>query len=535
MTRSLLTLDGVSYSLPDGRILFHDLHDTLDARPTGLVGGNGVGKSVLAQLCAGLRAPTSGRCERDVSVHYLAQQADAGTGTVATLAGVGCIIDSLARIEAGSVDAADFDAVGTRWDMRDRLADALGDAGLAHLDAAAPAARLSGGEAMRVALLGAQLSGAGLLILDEPTNHLDAPNRAALMAWLASWQGGLMVISHDRALLERMERTLELSPSGLRSFGGGYTFYAEQVAREREAAQRELASAKAERRRGEDALREQAERQARRASRGNREGKTANLAPILLGRRKEKSEGTMARLRDQASDVRERLGQRVASAAAVAGHEAGVVLRAPGASVAHGRVARLADVVLPWGPPHLRQIDITIGGTQRIGILGPNGSGKSTLLKVLAGYIAPVSGTAELYVPFARLDQRLSHLEPERTLLAQLIDAAPGAPEGDLRSRLALLGLDTETITTPTSRLSGGERLKTALAMALLATPPAQLLLLDEPTNHLDIASTLAVEAMLREYRGALVVVSHDTTFLDRLTLTHRYEPMALGWQLAAW
>ncbi|UPG94351.1 ABC-F family ATP-binding cassette domain-containing protein [Luteibacter aegosomatissinici] len=535
MTRSLLTLDGVSFVLPDGRTLFHDLHETLDARPTGLVGGNGVGKSVLARVCAGQLPPGSGRCERGVSVHYLAQQADVGGGTVASLAGLDRILASLDRIESGGVEQTDFDAVGDAWDMRSRLAEALDDANLGNLDAHTPTAQLSGGEAMRVALLGARLSGAGYLILDEPTNHLDGPNRTALMAWLASWQGGLLVISHDRALLGTMERTLELSPAGLRSFGGGYHFYADQIAREREAACRELANARAERRRGEEALREQAERQARRSARGDREGKTANFAPILLGRRKEKSEATTARLRGQAEETRERVGQRVASAVAAGGRGADVVLRAPGASTAQGRVARLADVVLPWGPPHLRQIDVTISGAQRIGIVGPNGSGKSTLLKVLAGEIAPASGTADVFVPFARLDQRLTQLDPERNVLSQLMDAAPGIPEGELRSRLALLGLDTATITTPASRLSGGERLKSALALALLATPPAQLLLLDEPTNHLDLASTTAVEAMLREYSGALLIISHDVHFLNAVNLSLSLEASPRGWRMDAW
>jgi ATPase subunit of ABC transporter with duplicated ATPase domains len=270
-------------------------------------------------------------------------------------------------------------------------------------------------------------------------------------------------------------------------------------------------------------------------ARGNRAGKTANLAPILLGRRKEKSEANAARLRGQAEETRDRLGQRVASAAVAAGGGADVVLRAPGASTGQGRVARLADVVLPWGPPHLRQIDATISGAQRIGIVGPNGSGKSTLLKVLAGDIAPASGTAEVFVPFARLDQRLSQLDPERNVLSQLLHAAPGIAEGELRSRLALLGLDTATITTPASRLSGGERLKSALALALLATPPAQLLLLDEPTNHLDLASTTAVEAMLREYSGALLIISHDVHFLNAVNLSLSLEASPRGWRMDAW
>ncbi|QDE41328.1 ABC-F family ATP-binding cassette domain-containing protein [Luteibacter pinisoli] len=535
MTASLLTLESVSFVLPDGRVLFRDLFETLDDRPTGLAGGNGVGKSVLGQLLAGALLPSSGRCQRSVNVHYLAQQVGAGDGTVASLAGVDHVLAALSRIEQGSVDAADFDAVGTRWDMRARLTDALTDAGLAHLTADIPATRLSGGEAMRVALLGARLADAGYLILDEPTNHLDADNRAALMAWLATWRGGLLVISHDRALLDTMTRTLELSERGLRSYGGGYAFYAEQKAHEREATQRELDSARAERRRGEQALREQNENHARRSARGDRAGKTANLPPILLGRRKERSEVTSGKLREQQASTRAQLNERVGEAASAVMRDTTVVLRAPDGPASQGRVARLGQVTLPWGPEALRAVDLTVYGAQRIGITGPNGSGKSTLLKVLAGEIAPAAGNVEVFVPFARLDQRLDQLNPTQTVLEQLANAAPGLREGELRTRLALLGLDTATVTTPSAHLSGGERLKAALALAILATPPARLLLLDEPTNHLDLPSVQAVEAMLREYTGALIVVSHDVAFLDALGLTHRYWASAEGWRTEPW
>lgn len=535
MTSSLLTLEGVSFVLPDGRVLFHDLFESLDARPTSLVGGNGVGKSVLGQLCAGLLEPTTGTCRRAVGVHYLAQQADAGSGSVASLAGLAPVLDALSRIEAGSLDVADFDLVGTRWDLRERFASALAAAGLEHLDADTPAANLSGGEAMRVALLGARLSDAAYLILDEPTNHLDSEHRAELMAWLTGWRGGLLVISHDRALLERMERTIELTPGGLRSYGGGYGLYAAQKAEEREAAFRELASARAERRRGERALREQGERQARRTARGAREGKTANLAPILLGRRKEQGEATAARAAEQQAMQLAQLNDRARKAAAAVGPDTAVVLRAPTGTPPAGRVAHLSNVVLPWGPAHLRAIDLAMTGRQRIGVTGPNGSGKSTLLKVLGGEVLPTSGSASVFVPFARLDQRLAHLDPSLTLIEQLKASTSHLSVGDLRSRLALLGLGIETVASPMSGLSGGERLKAALALAILASPPARLLLLDEPTNHLDLPSIEAVEAMLREYTGALLVVSHDIAFLNGLGLTHRCQATNDGWITDTW
>ncbi|KJV35196.1 ABC-F family ATP-binding cassette domain-containing protein [Luteibacter yeojuensis] len=532
MTASLLTLQGVSFVLPSGRVLFHDIHETFDTRPTGLVGANGIGKSVLGRICAGVVPPTSGRVDRAGDVYYLAQQVDVADGTVASLAGVDGVLDALSRIADGSVDTRDFDGVGKQWDMPDRLAGALADAGLGHLDAMTPAERLSGGEAMRVALLGARLARARFLILDEPTNHLDVVARAELMAWLQTWDGGLLVISHDRSLLDAMERTIELTAQGLRSYGGGYTFYASQKAVERAAALDELASAKAERRRGERDMRDQAERQARRTARGARAGKTENQAPILLGRRRERSEGTAGRLADQRDETSARLEARVRQAASAVDSTAPLALRAPRPSGASRRVARLADVTLPWGPAHLRHIDLTVTSSQRIGLVGPNGCGKSTLLRLLAGDILPEAGTAETFVPFARLDQRLSQLDPGRSIVAQLQETSPGVAEGEWRSHLALAGIDAATATTPSGLLSGGERLKAALALAVMASPPARLLLLDEPTNHLDLQSVQAIEAMLREFRGALIVASHDMPFIGGLALTHCLSAGHRGWIL---
>lgn len=530
MTASLLTLQGVSFVLPSGKVLFRDLHETFDTRPTGLVGANGVGKSVLGRICAGLLPPTSGRVEPTGNVYYLAQQVDAADGTVASLAGVADVLDALGRIARGSVDPRDFDSVGTQWDMPDRLAVALAEVGLGHVDADTPAGQLSGGEAMRVALLGARLADARILILDEPTNHLDTEARAGLMAWLRAWKHGLLVISHDRALLDAMERIVELTAQGLRSYGGGYAFYAAQKTHEQEAAAQELASAKAERRRGELALREQAERQLRRAASGRRAGKTENQAPILLGRRKERSEGTAGRLAGVRDETSARLDARVRAAASGMDSDAAVVLHAPQPLSASRRVARLTGVTLPWGPAHLRQIDLTVSSVNRIGLVGPNGCGKSTLLRVLAGEVAPVAGSAEIYVPVARLDQRLAHLDPHRSIIEQLEDAAPGIAASELRSRLALMGLDAAMATTPSAQLSGGERLKAALALAVMQTTPAQLLLLDEPTNHLDLHATQAVESMLRAFAGAIVVASHDERFLARLNLTHRISAKRSGW-----
>lgn len=537
MTRCCLALDGVSHVLPDGRALFSGLTERFDRQPTGLVGRNGVGKTLLARMLAGELQPTAGRCVRSGSVHYLAQQVSPPAGlTVAGLAGVQAMLDALGRIEAGCGTSGDFDAVGERWDTPVRLRLELQRIGLGHLDSATPVAVLSGGEAMRVALAGAFLSGADFLILDEPTNHLDRNNRQALIEQLQRWQRGVLVVSHDRQLLETMVRIVELSSLGLRSYGGNYSFYAQCKELERQHAQQQLEQRKGERQREEQMQRELRERQERRQARGNRQAHAANQAPILLGRRKGRSEVTAGKLRQQHAEARERMARRVREAAQQVEEHREIVLHPLAVDLPpQRRIAELVAVELPFVTSATRHVDLLLTGQQRVGIVGPNGCGKSTLLKVLARKLQPVAGRCKIYVEGVYLDQCLATLDPQRSVLDQMQRANSLTDAGELRMRLAQLGLDAGAITVPSGLLSGGERLKAALACALHADPPPSLLLLDEPGNHLDLASLRALECMLDGYRGALVVVSHDDAFMNQLALTHRLRAGAQGWRMEPW
>lgn len=536
MTTSLLTLDGVTGILPDGRVLFTDLHETFDHRPTGLVGRNGAGKSLLARMLAGEREPSHGRCLREGRMHYLPQRVADTPATVAELAGFGPVVAALSRIESGGTDVHDFDLVDGRWDIRERLGDELKRAGLGRLDTSSDSASLSGGECMRVALLGASLSGADMLILDEPTNHLDSAARTELMAWCAAWPGGLLVVSHDRRLLDGMERIVELSSLGLRSYGGNYTFYARARATERQHAVEALEHSKLERRRADRERREQQDALVRRKARGERAGRDANDSRLLLGLRKRASEVSAGKATKRLEATREQLDERVRSAAERVPGEASITLLGlTTPPTGQRKVAVLDAVRLPHVEGPLSRIDLIVRRGQRIGIVGPNGSGKSTLLKLLGGRIAPLAGCLDVPVATAWLDQRLSTLDPERPLLSQLQDGAPGVGEDVLRTRLALLGLEAGKIMQRAGTLSGGEQLKAAIAGILLAPEPPGLLLLDEPGNHLDLESLEALEAMLGQYRGTLMVVSHDAAFLDRLALTDRLSATPEGWRLAAW
>ncbi len=537
MTAPLLALERASHVLPDGRILFSDLDLRLDDRPTGLVGRNGAGKSVLARILAGELRPTTGRRTGSARVHYLPQQIAIGPDdTVATLARVRPALDALARIEAGSVDAHDFELLADRWELRSQLAAELARQDLRGVPFDRPAHTLSGGQAMRVALAGAWLSGADMLILDEPTNHLDAAQRQRLREQLAGWTRGLLVISHDRPLLDRMQRIEELSSLGLRSYGGGHAFYAARKAEERAQSERVLDQHRTALRRHERERHEQHERQQRRQAHGDRDARQANQAPILLGLARDRSQDSAGRRARQQQAAQVKLVQEVREAAAAIETSTDLAMFAPPATAVADRIiARLEQVVLPHVPATGEGIDLIITGRQRIALHGPNGSGKTTLLRVLAGQTAPLHGRCELRTPVAWLDQRLASLEPDRSAAAQLREANPTAGEGALRTRLALLGLDAARVELPSARLSGGERLKAALALALYREQPAGLLLLDEPGNHLDLDSLHALERMLLQYSGAWVIASHDDALLKAIAPTHRLDVSASPWRLAPW
>ncbi|HGO6128262.1 TPA: ABC-F family ATP-binding cassette domain-containing protein [Burkholderia cepacia] len=542
-TGALVVLHHVSFRFDDGVTLFDSLDLSIDRTPTGIVGRNGIGKSQLAQLIAGRCAPSTGTIERHTPVVYVAQQHDDGNAaanprTVSQVAALDAPLGALARLADGRAEPHDFDLIGDRWDLAERLRAALDAAGLHDVRADTPAHALSGGQRARVALIGALLSGAGLLVLDEPTNHLDAPGRAWLRAALDGWRGGLVIVSHDRALLADVQRIVELTPQGVRSYGGNYAFYRAQRDADQDAAQAALDNARAERGRARRRLEQEHDTIQRHAAASLRDAKTANLSSGAKQSRKGAARNIMGQVRRHQNDFKATLDERVQQAAARVEIDAPVLVSLPGTEVsARRQLFTLERARLPWlVASDTDGITWSASGPVRIALTGPNGCGKSTLLRMLAGELTPRSGACTTHVSAAYLDQRLALLDPERSIVEQLGLLDTPLAEGELRSRLALLQLDAARATQPARQLSGGERLKAALACALWRGTPAQLLLLDEPTNHLDLESVRAIEAALAGFPGAIVVASHDTAFLAALDPTHtmqwhrdgwRYEPVA--------
>jgi len=517
MTQRQLHLDHLCLTLPDGRLLLDNLNHSFHAKTTGIVGANGSGKSLLGQLLAGDRAPSSGHVRRDGHVHVVSQQLEPGRfSTVAALAGVEHILQALQRITEGSLDDHDHALATGHWDCAARLRAELDLNGLGHLTADTPTHALSGGERQRIALLGAWLSDADWLILDEPSNHLDREQQQKLTQQIQRWPNGLVMISHDRTLLELMDEIVELSPIGLAVYGGNYSHYVAAREQEQQAFQATLQGERTQAKREQREMAVQMERQQRRYARGDRNARDGSQTKLITNAQKERCENSQGKLRLNQQLAREQQQQRIADARARCAADIQRIMLPPETVAPNGKlVLQLNDLVLPFG--HVAPISFTLTGPLRMAITGANGSGKSTLLQVIAGRLAPRAGEVICTVEVGWLDQHAGLEHPDRTAVQWLHESNPELPEAEARTRLAQLGIDADRVLLQTAQLSGGERLKIALAALLHAHRPPQLLLLDEPDNHLDLPSKLALEQMLGQYQGALLVVSHDDAFIEAL------------------
>jgi ATPase subunit of ABC transporter with duplicated ATPase domains len=547
-----IVLSDLSFSYPDGRVVLSKLSASFNPGRTGLIGVNGSGKSTLLRIIAGALRPTSGSVIAGGEVGYLPQNLTLDVGaTVASLLGIAPVLAAIRAIEGGSVDQAAFDAVGDDWDIEDRARQSLGRLGLAHVGLDDPVGQLSGGEAVLAALSALFLRRPEALLLDEPTNNLDLDARRRLYAAVDAWPGVMVIVSHDRELLSRVDHVADLSGGSLRMYGGNLEAYEEMLATEQAAALRAVTVAEADVRREKRDLIETQVKQARRDRHGRAVAASGSIPRIVAGGLKRAAEVSAGKGREVAlariADAKERL----ADAEEALRDDAAIRISLPGTAVPAGRTvltARGLDV--PWAPWQLqpdvsdadcgdpgdgdpgdggfadvgRIAELIVRGPERVALTGPNGAGKTTLLRALAGLDGPAETLGAVSVrrngAFGYLPQRLDILDVALTLVENVRAGAPRASVNAVRAGLARFLFRGARADQVAGTLSGGERFRAVLAALLLADPPPQLLLLDEPTNNLDIASTRQLSEALSCYQGALVVVSHDVPFLRSIGVT---------------
>ncbi|WP_242090249.1 ABC-F family ATP-binding cassette domain-containing protein [Curtobacterium sp. DN_7.5] len=517
-----VVLNDLGFTWPDGTVALDHCTAAFGRGRTALVGRNGAGKSTLVRLVTGQLQPTSGTITTSGPVDLLPQRLAARPGdTVTDLLGIRPTVTALRAVLGGDASPAHFDAIGDDWDVEEQAAAALSGIGLG-LDGAdldRPVSTLSGGQAVLVAVAGIRMRRAPIAFLDEPTNNLDRRARWVLLDMVDGWSGTLVLVSHDRELLEHVDETCELRTGALTVFGGTFSAYEEHLAVQQAAALREVRVAE-QRHRTEQRQRIEAETKIARRARAGRKS-AENMPKGWSDERRKHAEQTAGRLRTgYAGDE---------AAALTAKHEA----------AARVRVDESITVVLPDPDvPASRSIatvtvrgrDTVVQGPERVAVTGDNGVGKTTLLEQLVGLPAarehplPDTRAAAHVDRVGYLPQRKDSLDDAATVFDNVRRGAPAATDAEVKNRLARFLVRGDAVERLAGDLSGGERFRVALAALVLADPPPQLLVLDEPTNDLDLTSVDQLVDALRAYRGALVVVSHDETFLDRLDLTTRVE-----------
>ncbi|MBB4143159.1 ABC-F family ATP-binding cassette domain-containing protein [Rhizobium rhizoryzae] len=520
-----IVLSRISWTRPQGDPVFQGLDLSVGQERVGLVGRNGVGKTTLLKIIAGVLSPSGGTISAEGKIALVRQMLDVDPNeTVADLFGTRHTIDVLTR--AGTGRASLEELAEADWTIRERIHAALVRFDL-HAEADTLLSHLSGGQRTRAALAAALFHEPDFLLLDEPTNNLDSAGRQAVIDFLKRWKGGAIVISHDRGLLENMDAIVELTTLGAKRYGGNWSDYRSAKAIELNAAEQSLAHAQKTADEIDRKAKALAERQDRRNAAGNRMAEKGDMPKILLGRRKSIAEAS----RGKVAELAER--QRADALGAVASAKARVEvlqpfsIHLPPANLPAGKAVLSLDRVAAGydkGHPIIRDLSFSLVGPERIAISGPNGSGKTTLLRVITGEIMPIAGKVTLSVPATMLDQSVNLLDRSKNILGNFKRLNPGATENACRAALASFRFRADAALQRVETLSGGQILRAGLACVLGGSTPPSLLILDEPTNHLDIESIETIEAVLRAYDGALLIVSHDDAFLENVGLNGRLD-----------
>ena len=523
-----VVFNNLSFSFPNGRVVLSALSTSFAPGRTGLIGVNGSGKSTLLRLIAGSLRPVSGSVTVHGDVGYLPQDLTLDVdASVASLLGIAAARAAIAAIEAGDASQERFDAVGDDWDVSERARGWLDQLGLAHVGLDDRLGRLSGGETIMTALAALFLGRHSVILLDEPTNNLDLDARRRLYATVESWPGVMLVVSHDRELLTRMDQIAELYDNSLRMYGGNLEAYEAAVEVEQAAALRAVTSAEADVRREKRDLVVNQTKQARRDRMGRQLAASGSIPRIVASARKRHAEETAGRSREVDLERIAAAQARLAEAEEALRDDATIRVSLPGTAVPAGRtvltVRGLDRGWLPWHvPPEVAHPgavgELILRGPERVALTGPNGSGKTTLLRFITGELDGLdvrrTGAAG-YLP-----QRLNVLDESVSVVENVRMVAPAASVNEVRAGLARFLFRGSRADQPAGTLSGGERFRAVLAALLLAQPPPQLLLLDEPTNNLDMASVRQLSEALSCYQGALLVASHDAPFLRSIGVT---------------
>jgi ATPase subunit of ABC transporter with duplicated ATPase domains len=530
---SILQINDLSYVHADRTPLFEGVSFAVENRQKiALIGPNGSGKSTLLRLIAGLEKPVSGGIAVGGRCYYVPQHFGQYNGTtIAGALGIDRKIDALHAILSGDLSEANDAVLGDDWSIEERAAAALDAWGLSGFGLDQPLETLSGGEKTRVFLSGIAIREPALILMDEPSNHLDRSARERLYALIRDFPGAMLVVSHDRTLLDLLDTTLELGPKGVTPYGGNYEFYKEQRENKLRALQERIDEREKSLRTAQRAAREAAERKEKQDVRGRGKMKKERAPRILLKTIADGAAASAKRLNAAHAEKIESITQEISHLREQNPVRQALKIKFDDSTLHTGKMLVTADRVnFSYGEKPLwpRPLSLVVRSGERIAIEGENGSGKTTLLKLILGALEPTEGTIVRADGLQSLwvDQEYSLIDNDLTVFEQVQRFnTRQLPEHLLKTELHRFLFPADTWDKPCGRLSGGEKMRLICCCLLVGNAAPDLFVLDEPTNNLDIPSLELVTGALRDYRGTLLVVSHDRYFTREIGVER-----TIGW-----
>lgn len=520
----MLLLQNLAYTHPNKDLLFNNINLTVNKQDKiALIGNNGAGKSTLLKIMAGKLQPSGGMIYADPVPYYIPQLF--GQFNDITVAGALQIADKLKALQEildGNVTEENMTVLNDDWTIEERCKDALIYWGLSDLSLTQKMETLSGGQKTKVFLAGITIHQPEIVLLDEPSNHLDRAGRELLYEFIRSTSSTLIVVSHDRKLLNLLDQVCELSKRGITVYGGNYDFYVEQKLIESHALDQDIRSKEKALRKARETERETAERQQKLDARGKKKQEKAGLPTISMNTFRNNAEKSTSRIKGVHAEKVDAISQGLNDLRKELPDMDKMKLGFDNSTLHKGKILFTANDInygyreqLLW--TNALSFQITSG--ERIALKGLNGSGKTTLISIILGKIEPAVGTV------SRADNRTVYIDQDYSLINNGINVYEQAQrfnlsalqEHEVKTRLTRFLFTKDYWDKPCNALSGGEKMRLMLCCLTISDQTPDIIVLDEPTNNLDIQNIEILTAAVNEYRGTLIVVSHDEYFLEQI------------------
>lgn len=520
----MLSLQQLSYTHPNKDLLFENINLHINFQEKiALIGQNGIGKSTLLRLIAAELSPTSGTLQLDTTAYYIPQiTGQFNELTIAEALHIDKKLNALHEILGGNASEENFSSLEDDWTLEERCKEAFEQWNLPEIQLTQKMGTLSGGQKAKVLLAGIQIHQSQLILLDEPSNHLDLESKMLLYQWIRSTKKTLLIVSHDRTLLNLLDDMAEMTPKGIKRYGGNYDFYVTQKEIERNAIQQDIHHKEKTIKIAKEKERETLERQNRLNNRGQKKQEKAGVARIMMNTLRNTAEKSTAKIKgvhqEKIGDIKSDLKDLRSSQSMLDE----IKIDLGNSSFPQGKSMLKAESInFTYHSQQLwsNNMDLHISGGDRIALQGENGSGKTTLVKLLLNQLTPTQGKIERQVFKAvYLDQEYTIISPHLSVYEQTQEFNVHAlAEHDIKTRLNRFLFGKDDWDKPCILLSGGEKMRLILCCLTIRQQSPDLIILDEPTNNLDIQNILILTKAIRDYSGALLVISHDAVFLREI------------------